>query len=225
MGKPVKVVQAFDYCGVLVDVVMRDGEPWFVVNELARILGIKDIRRSVRRLDPDERGVLTVPTLGGVQDSHVVSESGMYALVLRSNKPSAKKFRKWVTQEVLPSIRKTGSYVGDWKKLRRGAADCSLLMCESLERQRADLGKDTLPHHYSNEHRLINWLLVGEFKSVDRSTLTALQLDCLAFLEKENMFFIMKGMDYKQRKAVLVSLVTQFLTAREPRKILTEGEV
>jgi hypothetical protein len=67
-------------------------------------------RMAIQSLDEDERGVSKVYTLGGPQEVTIISESGFYSLVIRSNKPQAKPFRKWVTSEVLPSIRKTGSY-------------------------------------------------------------------------------------------------------------------
>ena len=74
-------------------------------------LGIANSRDAVSRLDDDEKGVGKADTLGGGQDMTMISESGLYALIMRSNKPEAKPFRKWVTSEVLPTIRKTGMYV------------------------------------------------------------------------------------------------------------------
>ncbi|MBR1602194.1 MAG: hypothetical protein IJ667_02000, partial [Synergistaceae bacterium] len=68
-------------------------------------------------LDADEKGVTKCDTPGGMQDMTIVSESGLYTLIMRSNKPEAKRFRKWVTSEVLPSIRKTGSYSVNNKKI------------------------------------------------------------------------------------------------------------
>lgn len=95
-----------------VRVVVRDGEPWFVAADVCAVLGTKNHRESLRHLDDDEKGVISNDTPGGVQQTSVVNESGLYALVLRSRKPEAKKFTKWVTSEVLPAIRKTGVYVG-----------------------------------------------------------------------------------------------------------------
>lgn len=89
---------------------MIDGGPWFSAGDLCVALGISDMRQAVERLDDDERGVFTVPTPGGDQSIRAVSESGMYSLVLTSRKPEAKIFKKWVTAEVLPAIRKTGAY-------------------------------------------------------------------------------------------------------------------
>lgn len=91
-------------------VVDVDGSPWFVAADVCKALDISNSRDAISRLDEDEKGVATTDTLGGVQQVSIVSESGMYALIFSSRKPEARAFRKWVTSEVLPSIRKTGSY-------------------------------------------------------------------------------------------------------------------
>lgn len=96
-------------------VVNKNGDPWFVAKDVCDALKITNSRDALLKLDDDEKGVGLTDTLGGVQELGVVSESGMYTLVLRCrdavNKGSVPhKFRKWVTAEVLPSIRKTGSY-------------------------------------------------------------------------------------------------------------------
>lgn len=88
-----------------------DGEPWFVAKDVCDALGIEKYRDAIGRLDEDEKGCpVTVDTLGGPQKMAAVNESGLYNLIFQSRKPEAKKFRKWVTGEVLPSIRKTGRY-------------------------------------------------------------------------------------------------------------------
>lgn len=93
-----------------VRVVMIAGEPWFVANDLANALGYRDAHNMARNLDDDEKGTHNVSTLGGEQDFTIVSESGMYAAILKSRKQQARRFRRWVTGEVLPSLRRTGSY-------------------------------------------------------------------------------------------------------------------
>ena len=89
----------------------QDGEPWFVAKDVCEILEFGNYRQALTtHLDEDEKGVQKMDTPGGMQDMTIISESGLYTLIMRSNKPEAKKFRKWVTSEVLPSIRKTGMY-------------------------------------------------------------------------------------------------------------------
>lgn len=88
-----------------------DGEPWFVAKDVCASLNFRDAHNATRGLDPDERKVSKVSTLGGIQSVTMVSESGLYKLIMRSNKLEAKAFQDWVTKEVLPSIRKHGGYL------------------------------------------------------------------------------------------------------------------
>lgn len=88
-----------------------DGEPWFIAADVCRALDVKNGRDAVSRLDDDEKGVALTDTLGGKQEMAAVSEAGLYALVLSSRKPEAKAFKRWVTHDVLPSIRKHGAYM------------------------------------------------------------------------------------------------------------------
>ncbi len=88
-----------------------DGNPWFVAKDVCDVLSISKHRDAVSFLENDERGSVLVDTLGGKQEMTAVSESGLYSLIFKSRKPEAKKFRKWITSEVIPSLRKTGCYV------------------------------------------------------------------------------------------------------------------
>ncbi|MFV1456462.1 phage antirepressor KilAC domain-containing protein [Bacillus mycoides] len=91
---------------------MVQGEDvWFVAKDVCDVLEIKNHRTSISILDEDEKGVHSMDTLGGIQQLQTINESGLYSLVLRSRKPQAKAFKKWVTSEVLPSIRKHGAYM------------------------------------------------------------------------------------------------------------------
>ena len=93
--------------------ILIDGEPWFVAVDVCRALELEKTDRALSRLDDDEKGAHSVSTLGGVQRMSVVSESGLYSLILGSRKPEAKAFKRWITHEVIPSIRKHGAYVTD----------------------------------------------------------------------------------------------------------------
>ena len=88
----------------------ENGEPWFVAADVAKVIDIQNIRQNLQVLDDDEKGICNSYTLGGNQNLVTVNESGLYALIIRSRKPEAKAFRKWVTGEVIPSIRKHGIY-------------------------------------------------------------------------------------------------------------------
>ena len=87
-----------------------EGEVWFVASEVCKLLDIQNVPRAVSSLDDDEKQLYQIRIAGQLRKVNIVSESGLYALVFQSKKPSAKQFRKWVTKEVIPSIRKTGSF-------------------------------------------------------------------------------------------------------------------
>jgi len=91
-------------------VVMIDEVPWFVANDLAAVLGYRMASDMTRNLDDDERGTQIVRTPSGDQEMNIISESGLYAAVLKSRKPEARRFRKWVTADLLPTLRTTGRY-------------------------------------------------------------------------------------------------------------------
>lgn len=91
---------------------IRNGDPWFVLADVCRVLEIGNTSDAARRLDDDEKdGVDTIDPIGRQQQqTTIINESGLFSLVLTSRKPAAKRFKKWVTCEVLPAIRKTGTY-------------------------------------------------------------------------------------------------------------------
>jgi len=115
-------------------VIEIDGEPWFVARQVCELLGIVNSSDAVASLDNDEKRVSVIPTPSGNQGVRIINESGLYTLVFRSKKEGAKEFRKWVTREVIPSIRKTGSfgknrlgtpnfvarYQANWNRVDRG---------------------------------------------------------------------------------------------------------
>ncbi|MCI8921018.1 MAG: helix-turn-helix domain-containing protein [Acutalibacter sp.] len=91
-------------------VIDRDGEPWFVAADVCKALELGNSRQAIARLDDDEKGVISIDTPGGPQEMSIINEPGLYTLVLGSRKPEAKAFKRWITHEVLPAIRQTGSY-------------------------------------------------------------------------------------------------------------------
>lgn len=105
--------QLFNYHGKQVRTVIKDGEPWFIAKDVCEILDITKYRDAVSRLEVDERESVIVDTLGGKQEMTAINESGLYSLILTSRKTEARKFKRWVTHEVLPSIRKHGMYAKD----------------------------------------------------------------------------------------------------------------
>ena len=115
-------IKVFQFQSNSVRVVNVNGEPWFVAKDVADVLGYRMASDMCRRLDEDEKGTQKTRTPGGEQEVTVINESGLYNAVLGSSKPEAKAFKKWVTSEVLPAIRKHGAYVTN-EKLSEWLAD------------------------------------------------------------------------------------------------------
>jgi prophage antirepressor-like protein len=106
-------VQLFNFNGNEVTVIAgEDGSPLFVAKRVCDILGLANSRRAMHGLDDDEKLMLRMVTSGQARKVTVINESGLYSLIIKSRKPEARAFRKWVTSEVLPQIRKTGVYAG-----------------------------------------------------------------------------------------------------------------
>ncbi len=106
-------LQIFNYESNEVRTIMRYGEPWFCLADVCQVLGLAEPHRVATRIDEDERTQMTVTdSIGRKQKTWFINESGLYTVILRSDKPEANPFRKWVTSEVLPAIRKTGQYNG-----------------------------------------------------------------------------------------------------------------
>lgn len=127
--------------GQNVRVLNREGVAWWVLTDVCGVLEIRNSRDAADRLDNDEKGVAIIDTLGGPQEMTIINESGLWSLVLTSRKPAAKRFKKWVTGEVIPSIRRTGAYVvssaGDTSETLMARA--VLAAQEALQRKDAEL--------------------------------------------------------------------------------------
>ena len=131
-------LQIFNYESNKVRIISgEDGEPWFVAKDVCDILELANARDAVSILDDDEKSSVRISDgtspKGGNPNMNIISESGLYTLIMRSNKPEAKKFRKWVTSEVLPSIRKTGCYSA------YSSSDGAHISAEELEIRRREI--------------------------------------------------------------------------------------
>ena len=106
-------IQKFDFKGALLRTLTDEaGEPWFVAKDVCAVLELNNVSQALTRLDGDEKSSITLNDgTPGSPNKSIVSESGLYALVLASRKPEAHEFKRWVTHEVLPQIRKTGGYI------------------------------------------------------------------------------------------------------------------
>lgn len=130
--------------GFSIRFVQKDGQDWFIARDVCEALGIKNSRQAVSKLDADERNTVTFNDgIQGNPNTTAVNESGLYALILRSNKPKARAFRKWVTSEVLPAIRKTGGY-------SVGGDPVEIVRME-VERLTRAIGKVGVPEHQAEK--------------------------------------------------------------------------
>lgn len=105
-----QAIQHYQFNSAQIRVIVKDNEPWWVAKDVCTALELSDVSVSLARLDEDEKGTSSTCTLGGEQMVMTVNESGLYNLVLGSRKPEAKAFKRWVTHEVLPAIRRNGAY-------------------------------------------------------------------------------------------------------------------
>ncbi|MCD4838137.1 phage antirepressor KilAC domain-containing protein [Neobacillus sedimentimangrovi] len=105
--------KVFDYSGVQIRTIVKNDEVWFVARDICEILEHSQVSKAVERLDDDEKLLGTIFLSGQNRETWLINESGLYSLILTSRKPEAKQFKRWVTHEVLPTIRKTGGFVAN----------------------------------------------------------------------------------------------------------------
>lgn len=147
-------IQKFHFQNFPFNVVELNGEPWFIAKEVCKILEHTNHKVAIQSLDADEvRKVYLIDNLGREQEKNIINESGLYTLILRSNKPNAKIFRKWVTNEILPSIRKTGIYSINSSSLIE--QNTILMKIISLQEQVINLTKELETAQNQPKYRLV----------------------------------------------------------------------
>ncbi|WP_244126678.1 BRO-N domain-containing protein, partial [Xylella fastidiosa] len=124
----------FDFHSHVVRVVMRDGNPWFAATDVAVALGYRDAANAARHVGAHQKGTHIVSTIKGNQSLTIVSEGGLYRLVLRSRRAEAVAFSDWVTDEVLPLIRKTGSYTATGTMVNDDALCAIWFLCDHFKK-------------------------------------------------------------------------------------------
>ena len=203
-----------------VRVIPRDGEPWFVAADVCRVLEIGNSRMATERLDKDEKGVSTIDTPGGRQEMTIINEPGLYDLIFCSRKPEAKAFKRWITHEVIPAIRKHGEYKQQAQRqqvriagitIRRSLTDAIKLSGEN-ERMHGQafstytnlvyktaLGKSTkqLQEEYGCKH--------------PRDVMPADELEKVAAVERIAVDMLMIGLKYKKIKPLLEQMTVTLL--------------
>lgn len=145
-------LQIFIYGGDQLRTIQRSDGLWWVLRDVCQVLGMSNPAMVAQRLDEDEKGVSQIYTPGGTQNLTIINEPGLYAVILRSDKPEAKQFKRWVTHEVLPSIRKTGAYgipperlahindiqqrLDEWRELTEDLERCTADACQKARKIR-----------------------------------------------------------------------------------------
>jgi prophage antirepressor-like protein len=122
---------------------LKNEETWFVASDVCAILDIKSVTHALERLDDDEKQIIKLDYKGQLREVNVLNESGLYALVLTSNKQEAKLFRKWITSEVLPALRKSGKYTSEKAKEKQFRLQTLSLEIEDIETNIEKLKKVT----------------------------------------------------------------------------------
>lgn len=123
LNQPKNAMQLFQFdnlatgSSLALSALEKDGQAWFVATDVCNALGIKNSRQALASLDDNAKGVCTNDTLGGRQQVSIINESGLYALVFRSRKQSAREFQKWIFEQVIPSIRQHGGYINGQEAL------------------------------------------------------------------------------------------------------------
>lgn len=174
-----------------------DGEPLFVAKDILDTLGLD--RTAMRKLDDDEKGVDTVHTPGGDQQVSIVSEPGFYKLVLKSRKPEAKAFQRWVTHEVLPSIRKRGGYMAsvEDETPEETMARAFILAKETIERKNREIAemkpKALFADAVSTSDKC---MLVGELAKVLRQNGVQMGQKRLFAWLRDNGYLMKRGSSY-----------------------------
>ncbi len=121
----------FNYLSNSVRVVDIDGNPWFLATDVCRVLGLSNPSVAILPLDADEKAKTDLGLSGRLPN--IISESGLYKLIMRSDKPEARKFQDWVTREVLPAIRKDGGYIPGEEKVKTGEMSEDELVLRAIE--------------------------------------------------------------------------------------------
>ncbi|MBB3666372.1 MULTISPECIES: BRO family protein [Prauserella salsuginis group] len=206
----------FTYGTESIRVVTVNGEPWFVAADVCRAISV-DITQT-RRLEDDEKGLHSVQTPGGHQSVTIVNEPGLYSLILRSRKPEARRFQRWITHEVIPSIRRTGGYgqpqiPGSYAEALEAAAR------QAREREAAEQRARELEPSANAWEMLVD--ATGDYSMreaaqiLDRDPAINMGQNRLARYLRENAWVDRKGTPY-QRKVDRGQLVARILPYQHP---------
>lgn len=203
-------IQTFTYNGSEVRTIELDGEPWFVGKDVAAVLGYSNSRKALAdHVDDEDKGVTKCDTLGGVQEATVINESGLYSLILSSKLPTAKEFKRWVTSEVLPSVRKHGAYMTQ-ETLQQAILnpDTLIQLCQQLKKEQERSAKLQAKNSALAVQTAIMQPKADYFDAlVDRNLLTNLRETAKEIGIKQNVlvqFLLQKKYLYRDKRGKLL---------------------
>ena len=185
-------LQKFNFSGQDVRIITINDEPWFVVADIAKVLGASNSRSLAQMVDEEDKGK---QSLHSGSDATIVNESGLYTILLRSNNPQAKPFRRWVTSEVLPTIRKHGTYNAKVPTTQRELVQLALSANEETN-QRIDVIENKI--HDIEENKLITTEDKGTIDSHVRKKVYQICKDLRLSQEAKSMLFKDLGSSIKQ---------------------------
>ena len=185
-------LQNFNFSGQDVRIITINDEPWFVVADIAKVLGASNSRSLAQMVDEEDKGK---QSLHSGSDATIVNESGLYTILLRSNNPQAKPFRRWVTSEVLPTIRKHGTYNAKVPTTQRELVQLALSANEETN-QRIDVIENKI--HDIEENKLITTEDKGTIDSHVRKKVYQICKDLRLSQEAKSMLFKDLGSSIKQ---------------------------
>jgi len=209
-----------------VNILQINNQPWFIAKDICNILSIKDTHRAVSGLDEDERQILTgVDSKGKNNKMTFVNESGLYNLIFRSNKPEAKVFRKWVTNEVLPALRKQGNYhIADAGKMvtiserrKQKASEMNNLIYEALvisgsARKLADRLKISAP--------VLSRISAGDANIFSEDMLAKIEKGCKIIIEgTEYTVDSATNFNYRFTDSEILSMITDLSKYKSQRAL------
>ena len=199
-------LQVFKYHDKPVRTVEKDGEVWFVGKDVAEILGYQKTADAIRvHVDDEDKGVCDLQTPGGKQSMTIINESGLYSLILSSKLPTAKKFKRWVTSEVLPAIRRHGMYLTDkaFDKMRNDTeAFERVLKLYEAEREKSCRLQQELDNKYS---------------AIVLGTMIVARPECISIHEAAH-FLVQKGFNIGAIRLFAVCREWKFLCSRKGRQ-------
>lgn len=203
-------MQIFTYNSNEVRTVEMNGEPWFVLKDVCEVLGLSTPARVAERLDSDEVSQAhLIDSMGRKQSTYVINESGLYNVILRSDKPEAKPFRKWVTSEVLPSIRQHGAYMTS-ETLQAAILnpDTMIQLCQQLKAEQDKNAALTAANSQLTVDKQIMQPKADYFDElVDRNLLTSFRETAKQLEIKEKVliqFLLEKKYIYRDKKGKLM---------------------